>query len=207
MFLALSTVGFLGMAEAAGISAGALRAFEIDASQASRVTDVFAKAATSSLFTVEGLGFAIGTAGAIANSFNISLEETVATLSLVRNAGILASRSGTGLRSFIAAIAGLTRQDINELRRAGIDVKEVQRQLNEGSLIGVARALEGIDPDVLIRVVGTEAANVAEIVSRSGEQIEQFTGTLRDSRGEAERMRQTINRGIVGAFREFYLCR
>ena len=69
------------------------------------------------------------------------MEETVATLSKVRTAGVQASRAGTGLRSFLASLSNITPSDTQALESAGINIERLHAALKDGSLIQIGREL------------------------------------------------------------------
>ena len=200
--LALSTIGNIEMGRSAEYLAGTLRQFELEASMSNRVVDVFAQAVTSSLFNVEGLGVALGTAGPLAHQFNIPLERTVALLSTVRSAGVGPARTGTGLRSFFAAVANMSQGDVEQLAQIGVEAQKLTDLLLEGDIAGIGRILEPVGAEVLTRVFGTEAANVTAIISAQHEEIDRMEQVLLNASGAAEQMREVMNTGVVGAFRE-----
>ena len=200
--LALSTIGNIEMGSSAEYLAGTLKQFSLDASESNRVVDVLAQAVSSSLFDIEGLGTALGTAGTLASQFNISLERTVAVLSTIRSAGVQASKAGTGLRSFFAAVANMSSGDAQALRAVGVEVEALAKRLAQGDIVGIGQLLEGVNAGVLTKVFGTEAASVASIVSNTHEEIAMMERRLLGADGAAQEMRDTMNEGIVGAFRE-----
>ena len=200
--LALSTIGNIEMGRSAEYLAGTLRQFELEAEMSNRVVDVFAQAVTSSLFNVEGLGVALGTAGPLAHQFNIPLERTVALLSTVRSAGVGPARTGTGLRSFLAAVANMSQGDVEILNQVGIQAQHLTDLLKQGDISGIGRILENVEADILTKVFGTEASNVTAIISAQHKEIDRMEQVLLNSAGAAESMREVMNTGVVGAFRE-----
>lgn len=200
--LALSTIGNIEMGRSSEYLAGTLRQFELDAKSSNRVVDVFAQAVTSSLFNVEGLGVALGTAGPLAHQFNIPLERTVALLSTVRSAGVGPARTGTGLRSFLAAVANMSQGDVQKLANVGVEAQNLTDLLMAGDISGIGRMLENVDAAVLTNVFGTEASNVTAIIAAQNKEIDRMEQVLLNSAGAAEQMREVMNTGVVGAFRE-----
>ena len=200
--LALSTIGNIEMGRSSEYLAGTISQFGLDATQSNRVVDVFAKSVTSSLFNVEGLGVALGTAGPLAHQFNIPLERTVALLSIVRSAGVGPARTGTGLRSFLAAVANMSQGDVQRLAGIGIEARKLTELLSSGNISGIGRLLENVDPIILTNVFGTEASNVTAIIASQHKQIDAMEKTLLGATGAAQDMRDTMNTGVVGAFRE-----
>lgn len=93
------------LGEAAALTGATLRAFNLEASQAARVTDVLTAAATKSATDFAFFNTALSTVAPVANAVNVSIETTTALLSTLANSGIDASTSATGLRNIFLALA------------------------------------------------------------------------------------------------------
>ena len=81
-----------------------MAAFGLQAREASRVANVFAATIGNSQATMERLGLALSFVGPVANSVNLSIEETSAILGRLFTSGIAASTAGTALRMAIAQL-------------------------------------------------------------------------------------------------------
>ena len=97
--LDLAAAGATDLGAAADIVSDVMTAMGMEANEASRAADVFAKAATSSNTTVEMLGETMKYAAPIAHTFGMSLEEVSALAGMMANAGIKGSQAGTALRA------------------------------------------------------------------------------------------------------------
>ena len=73
--------------------------FGLGVDESTRVVDTLVAAAGSSSATVADLTAALANGGAVASSFGFSLEDTVASLAVMAEAGIKSSEAGTALRS------------------------------------------------------------------------------------------------------------
>ena len=89
----------------ADLISGTLRAYQMEASEAGRVADVFTTAVNNSNFSLQGLLDGMAKAGPLASDFGLTLEETVATLASMTNLNITASESGVALQSFLARMS------------------------------------------------------------------------------------------------------
>ena len=92
------------LAEMAEVVSHAIRGFGLAAHEAARVADVLALASARSNTTVLQLGQALSFVAPIARAMGISLEETVAMLGILSDAGLQADRAGTGFRAVLAQL-------------------------------------------------------------------------------------------------------
>lgn len=93
--LALASAGELELAESADIASNVLSGFALKVEELGRVNDVLVKAANSSNTSVRQLGEALSFAAPVAAGAGVSIEETVAVIGKLSDAGIQAGRAGT----------------------------------------------------------------------------------------------------------------
>lgn len=108
--LDLAAAGQLEVARSAEIMGVTLKQFNLDGTQAARVADVLAAGANKAVGGVEELAQGLKFVGPVANSMNISLEDTVATLTLFADRGILGEQAGTGLRGMLASLTSPSKE-------------------------------------------------------------------------------------------------
>jgi TP901 family phage tail tape measure protein len=114
--------------EAVQLVTSALGSFQLSASESSRVADLMTEALNRTKLTVQQVGQAIQYVGATAYEQNISLEQLLATVGSVAQAGIKSgSTIGTGFRQFLVDLQDpskkLTEQlTLLKLTSADIDV-------------------------------------------------------------------------------------
>ena len=126
--LLLATATDSDLARAAIVAGASIRGFGLDASETSRVTDVMAKAFTSSALDIEKFQTSMTKVAPIAAGANISLEATTAVMGTLTDAGIEASIAGTSLRNIflqmqdpsseLAKHLGFTVKSSDDLQRA-----------------------------------------------------------------------------------------
>lgn len=97
----LSTFGGLGMEEAATSMTTTLAAFNLGISEASRVGDVFAKAAAVSNTSVAKITESMKQASTAAYQYGISVEEVSAGLAVLAENNITGSAAGTAYRNML----------------------------------------------------------------------------------------------------------
>ncbi len=101
---ALATGTLTNMATTADLMTTTLRAFDLEALEASRVADVMANAVNKSKLTVDKLRIAFNFVGAAAAQAGLSIEQTAATMAVLANNGLRASTIGTGFRQVLAKL-------------------------------------------------------------------------------------------------------
>jgi TP901 family phage tail tape measure protein len=124
--LDLAAAGQLEVARSAEIMGITLKQFNLDGTQAGRVADVLAAGANKAVGGVEELAQGLKFVGPVADSMNVSLEDTVATLTLFADRGILGEQAGTSLRGMLASLTSPSKEAKNELDRLGVTLYDSQ---------------------------------------------------------------------------------
>jgi TP901 family phage tail tape measure protein len=99
--LDLAAAGGLQLGRASDIVTDSMSAFNLEASEAARVADVFANQQSQSNTNVEQLGEALKMVAPQANAAGMSIEETSAALGVFADAGIKGSMGGTTLNAVL----------------------------------------------------------------------------------------------------------
>ena len=197
----------------ASVVGQALNTFDLDVSEAGRVTDVLVQAANSSSTSVEGLGEALKYAAPAAAALGVDMEETTAVIGLLANAGIDASSAGTGLRTMLTRLSlaangasgeslGLTRGQeklADAMRILGAEVIDVDGNLKplDQSLVilknTMAGLTEGQQVELATALFGEQGATkFLAVVNQSEEEIKSFFGEIRNSKGATDEARQNM---------------
>ena len=146
-------------AEQVGIT---LKSFNLDASEASRVTDVMASAFANTALDLEKFSVAMPKVASIAKTMGFSLEDTTTILGTLSNTGMEASTSATALKNIFLKLAdptgdlaqalgrNITSVDqlvpaLKELEGSGIDVAEMLEITDKRSVTAFATMLSGAD--------------------------------------------------------------
>ena len=103
--LSLAAATQYDLSETTSTVVSTLRAFSMDASEASRVANVFAAAISSSQATMLKLQESMKYVSPVAANLRYSVEQTTAALSLLYNSGLEASMSGTQLRMSLTRLS------------------------------------------------------------------------------------------------------
>ena len=167
------------LADAAVLAGSTIRAFGLTTEETGRVVDVLAKATASSALDFSKLTESLKLAAPIAKLYNFTIEDTVAMLAQLANAGIHGSQAGTGLR-----------QVFLELDKKGISLNDALKQVNESSnKAGTA-----------FKLVGKRAAGVLAIIASGKGEIDDLALELYNAEGAAESMRLTMEDNLIGDF-------
>uniref|UniRef100_A0A6M3IHH5 Putative tail protein n=1 Tax=viral metagenome TaxID=1070528 RepID=A0A6M3IHH5_9ZZZZ len=100
----LATATLSDFATTADLVTTAIRAYNLNTKESTRVADVMANAINKSKLTIDKLRTAFNYVAASASQAGISLEETAATMMVLADNGMRASTIGTGMRQVLARL-------------------------------------------------------------------------------------------------------
>ena len=103
--LDLSTAIDSDLAQSATVVGQVLRAYDMEAEETARVTDVMAAAFSKSSLDISKFQSAMSTVAPVAKTFGFNVEETTALLAQLTDAGFDASSAGTALRNILLNLA------------------------------------------------------------------------------------------------------
>lgn len=135
--LTLAAGQTISVADAAKYTAVTLNQFHLAGSSAVHVADELSAGAGKASGEVGDLANALSYVGPVAHGMGISLEETVGTLALFAQNGLVASKGGTALRGILSAMLSPTAAAAKEMKSLGINLYDAQ-----GQFIGVAGLAE-----------------------------------------------------------------
>lgn len=124
--LDLAASAQLGVARAAEISGITLKQFALDGSQAGRVADVLSAGANKAVGSVDDLANGLKFVGPVAKGMNVSLEDTVATLALFADRGVIGEQAGTSLRGMLSSLTSPSKAAKDELNRLNVSLYDGQ---------------------------------------------------------------------------------
>lgn len=210
--------GLLGLAAAAGadlgrtsdIASDILSGFGIEAENMGQVSDVLAKAMTTSNTTLETLGETMKYVGPIAREAGMSLEETAAMAGLLGNVGIKGSEAGTAMRAMLLRLAAPTGAAAKALDGLGVEVLDVEGNVrNMVELMGeMAQATEHMGSGerlaILKEVFGERpAAALSELMAQEGAGgITKYLEVMQDAEGTTQAMADRMNETAHGSMKQ-----
>ena len=201
--LALASAGQLEMSDAAKLVANQLRAFTLDVDQAGRVSDVLAVAAAKSNTSVLQLGPALRQVAPIANAAGMSIEQTAASIGVLRNNGFAAEQAGTAMRAVLSRLLNPAKEAQDVLKGVGLDPQFIKDEVKAGRFAEVLGTLNeaGLTVDQAMKLFGQEAGAAGLVLARNYWQTKELTDQFHEAAGGAQRMADVQNQGLVGSVR------
>lgn len=111
--------------------------FNIAAEDSTRISNVFAAAISNSQANIEKISSAFKQFGPVAGQFNISIEESTASLQALFNAGLQGEQAGTALRNILLDLSDKSGPVTKKLEELGIAFEDINPQK-----VGLTNAIE-----------------------------------------------------------------
>lgn len=189
------TKAAITLAEAAGMEVpdaakaltGVLNQFGMDASQSTDVINMLAAASQKGAGDINYLNDAVVKAGSVAKSFNVPINEVIAGLEQLAQAGIDSSTAGTGLRNVMLALAKTGDTSLDP---------------SVNGLIGALSNLQGkgLSAVEMMQMFGKENIATAQVLmesaSKANEMADAITGT-----NTAEEQAKINNDNLAGSLK------
>ena len=186
--IALSATGSLELADAAEIAAIAMNQFNMQGKDIPRVADMMSKGANDAVGDVRDLAWALRQSGLVAGQFNLDLDDTVGTLSLFAQQGLIGSDAGTSFKSMLLAIAGPSGVSKKKMEELGISFYNAN-----GEFIGLAESADMLQERLghlseqernfaLSTIFGQDAIRSANIlINEGGDAIREWSDNVNDA--------------------------
>jgi len=185
--LDLAAAGGLGLAQAAEITANAVNAFGLEASQASSVANMLAAAANASSVEVTDLAQGMQMASAVFSSSGQSLATLNTALAILGNNGLKGSDAGTSLKTMLMRLTAPTDDAAKKLRELGVSVYDAA---------GNMRALPDIMSDLRRALYDTQTVTVtsSNLTQEQAERMKYLEKTIEST----QRKLADYQSGIAG---------
>ncbi len=210
--LTLSASGMMDAGQAAEYISSTMAQFGIEGKGAAQVSDLLSAAANKAMGDVSDFGNALKFVGPVAASNNIELKETVGTLALFAQNGILGEQAGTSLRGVLSSLTSPSKAATKALEELGVVTKDGTNKLYDaqGNFLGLANmagvlqdATAGLTQEqknqALGQIFGNQQLTAANILLKAGtEEVENWTNAVNDS-GIASRIASDNNDTLAGS--------
>ena len=217
--LRLASIGMLDMGTTADIVTNILFGFGLQASELELLVDRMAHAITDSNMDIQQLGNAMSYVAPLAREADMSIEELVASLQVLHNTGIKASRAGTAMRTTMLSLMAPTEKAMTVLRKYDIAVDdhngrmrnwtELLKELAGAQLsLGEVENLVGkrqaaafkamIDSASATRQWKNEIQQADPALANINTQLDYYIDRLQHSKGTAEEMQATLEDNLRG---------
>ena len=210
--LSLAAASNIELADAAEISANALKGFGLASNQSSRVSDVLAQAVAASSVEMKDLQLSLKYIGPVAKLTGQSFEDMIAAVELMGNAGIKGEQAGTSLRGAMVRLTKPTKMVQSAFRELGISASDLQGPKGLKPLPQIIAILEQHTAKLskaqrnqaLAQIFGTEAlSGMAAVIDQGSKKLTTLAEKNRHAEGAAKRMATTMNNTVAGAFENF----
>ncbi len=183
--LTMAAAGGMDLAAAGDLMTGTIAQFNLQATDAGRVSNVLAAGASATNTSISQLGAGMNVVGSTANTFDMSLEETTAALGSLSNANIKGAEGGTALRGILASLATQTGPAAAALSELGLSAADVNPETN--TLSDTMQLLEerGMTATQAIAIFGRENVSAATYLAAHSSELDglqaSITGTSKAS--------------------------
>lgn len=205
--------GIMNLAAASGedlaivsdICTDALTAFGMSAEESGRFADILASASSNANTNVSMLGESFKYVAPLCGSMGYSAEDASIALSLMANAGIKGSQSGTSLKTALTNMLSPTSSMASVMEEYGLSLtnadgsmkslQDVMIMLRE-KMGGLDEATQGAAASTLF---GKEAlAGMLAIINASDADFEKLTTAIYNCDGTAQNMAETMQNNLNG---------
>lgn len=207
----LAAAGQLDLAEASTISAQAMNLFGLKGSQVSHIADILASGANKSAADVHDLGMGLSQTGTMAAQMGLSLEDTVATLSLFADNGMKGSDAGTSFKTMLARLTPQSEEQSKAMAAVNLAFYDANGKFvgMEESARRLSAAMSGLSEEqrnsYMNTIFGSDASRAAAILLRSQSDAAKSAGKswmdyrkAMDDVGAANRMAATQLDNLAG---------
>jgi TP901 family phage tail tape measure protein len=204
--LALAKAGDSELADTADIASNILTGFNLQAGDMGRVGDVLVGAFTRSNTNLQMLGETMKYVAPVAAGVGQDIETMAAMAGKLGDAGIQGSMGGTALRAIISRLAKPPKMAADALEQLGIKAADAQGNLRDmpsilTELYDKTKALGSAEQAGYFKsIAGEEAFSALQVlVKQAGSgALQEFIGTLRQTRGEAEKTAAVMGDNLRG---------
>jgi len=201
--LNLAIADNLELSESADIVVAALRSFNLESREARRVTDILALGASKANTNVSMLGEAFKYVAPVAAGMGISIEETVAAIGILSDAGLKGSLAGTTLRRAFSELISPTQKSKKILDDLGVVATTSSGKLKPFASILRDLKNAGMTAAQAMEVFGLRGGpGMVALLSRGSGALSELTAALERSKGTAEDMSQAFRTTVKGRVRD-----
>lgn len=201
--LQLATAAAIDNAQATELTASALNAFGLAGDEAVRVADVLANSANDSQGSIVDVGIALQQSAAVARQAGLSLEQTVAALTLFARAGLRGSDAGTSLRTALIRLINPTNKAQEQIDKLGLHLRTATGEINLkvfDEFAAKTRDLTAAQRDQALAIIfGQDAIRGAAILARTGAEGLQAQIDSLEKTGTAADLANARMVGLTGA--------
>lgn len=206
--LDLAAAGAMDVGRAADIAAKIMAGMGLSSDELGHAVDVLAKAFTTANTDLSQLGEAMKYVGPVAKAAGLPLEQVVATIQIMSDAGIQASMAGTSLRGILSHLASGSSETRKVFESLGVAFKNTDGSMRPlpDLIDDFNRALaqqgrEGERAGLVMQAFGARAGPaMIELLSAGGDKLREYQQRLADAGGTAQRIAGIQLDNLRGSF-------
>lgn len=191
------------LAQASETVVATISQFGLGFENASKVSDIFTAAIGNSMATLDSLQYSMKYVGPVAAGLNLTLEETTGALMALYQGGLKGEQAGTTLRSALTKLVTPAESTKKAFAELGISFDEIKNSSNP--LVAAIELLgaSGADTSQIMQIFGESAGpGMVALISQGSEKIKEYTETLENSTGAAQKAAEEQTKTLAGAFKE-----
>ena len=197
-------------ATVADIVSDNLTAFGLSAQDATMYSDSLAYAMSNANVNMDTLGESLKYIAPVATSAGFSMQETVASVMMLGDAGIKGSQAGTTLRTVMLNLTGANEKATKKLKELGVAVFDSEGKTRKLSEImrDLDKATQGLTDaqkaNIYNTLVGkTAVAGFSTLMEQGAGRLEEYTAGVYDSAGATEEMAEIMGNTTEGKLKIF----
>lgn len=200
--LQLATAASIDNAEATELAASALNAFGLAGDQAVHVADVLTNAANDAQGSIVDIGTALQQSAAVGRQAGLTLEQTVAVLTLFARNGLRGSDAGTSFRTALIRLINPTKKAQEIIKKLGLEIRTSEGAINLKVFDDFTRATQNMTQaqrdQALAIIFGQDAIRGAAILAREGSRAFDEQVTSLNKQGAAAELAGARMQGLAG---------
>lgn len=163
------------LAQSSALVVATLRSFGLEVDQAGRIADVFNNAISSSMLSMDKLNNAMTSVAPVARQLGISLEETVAMMGKLADAGMQGPEIGTALRNMMLNLVKPSKEAGGALERLGVAVMDASGRMRP--MTDILQDLKNANMSVAdaTAIFGKRAAASSLILAEAAKDLKEYT--------------------------------
>ena len=205
----LAAASGMDLASASDMVTDYLSAFNMEASEASKMADMLAYAQAHSNTTAEQLGEAYGNCAAGLNTAGQSIDTVTAMLEAMANQGTKGSEAGTALNAIMSQITQKMEDGAIQIGDTAVAVQDSEGNFRDLTdiLADVEAATDGMGTAQKSAALAgvfnrTALSGLNQILNEGVDKVKAYRDELNNSAGSAQAMADTMNDNLQGAITE-----
>lgn len=170
-----------------------IHSWGLGAENSSLIADQLYNAVAKSRADIQGLDSAVGYIAGIAPMANVGIDEALGMISLLSNAGLSMSKTGTYIRQFLNDLLNPTDKFVTILNKLGLSISDVDPRLHKIGDIFKLLASRGMNVADAFEGMSLRAASAFSILLKQPELINAYADEINKAGTVTEAYKHTIH--------------